>query len=116
MPPHRAGAGGGDASLFFAATLVLWAVSVGFEIGARGRRELAAVAAGFAFFQAANTAVRAAVSRDPLFVNTAVSLLHSSLTSASGPAPLSLFLSPFPNPRIYFRSFSCSCALGSCTP
>ncbi|XBI20470.1 hypothetical protein VPH35_061760 [Triticum aestivum] len=80
-PPRRAGAG--DTSAFFAATLVLWAVSVGFEIGARGRRELAAVAAGFAFFQAANTAVRAAVSRDPLFVNTAVSLLHSSLTSAS---------------------------------
>jgi hypothetical protein len=91
-PPHRAGAG--DASAFFAATLVLWAVSVGFEIGARGRRELAAVAAGFAFFQAANTAVRAAVSRDPLFVNTAVSLLHSSLTSASGPASLSLPSSP----------------------
>ncbi|KAG8078604.1 hypothetical protein GUJ93_ZPchr0007g5196 [Zizania palustris] len=89
MPPHRAGAGGGgggggrDASAFFAATLVLWAVSVGFEIGARGRRELAPVAAGFAFFQAANSAVRATVSRDPLLVNTAVSLLHSSLTSAS---------------------------------
>ncbi|KAL6616445.1 hypothetical protein ACP70R_038715 [Stipagrostis hirtigluma subsp. patula] len=85
MPPHRAGgaAGGGDTSAFFAATLVLWAVSVGFEIGVRGRRELAPVAAGFAFFQAANAAVRAAVSRDPLFVNTAVSLLHSSLTSAS---------------------------------
>ena len=87
MPPHRAGgaaAGGGDTSAFFAATLVLWAVSVGFEIGVRGRRELAPVAAGFAFFQAANAAVRTAVSRDPLFVNTAVSLLHSSLTSASG--------------------------------
>ncbi|OEL37941.1 hypothetical protein BAE44_0001041 [Dichanthelium oligosanthes] len=85
MPPHRAGgaAGGGDTSAFFAATLVLWAVSVGFEIGVRGRRELAPVAAGFAFFQAANAAVRASVSRDPLFVNTAVSLLHSSLTSAS---------------------------------
>uniref|UniRef100_A0A0D9V8B6 TLC domain-containing protein n=1 Tax=Leersia perrieri TaxID=77586 RepID=A0A0D9V8B6_9ORYZ len=86
MPPHRAGAGvggGRDASVFFAATLVLWAVSVGFEIGARGRRELAPAAAGFAFFQAANAAVRTAVSRDPLFVNTAVSLLHSSLTSAS---------------------------------
>ncbi|CAO2167184.1 unnamed protein product [Urochloa humidicola] len=85
MPPHRAGgaAGGGDSSAFFAATLVLWAVSVGFEIGVRGRRELAPVAAGFAFFQAANAAVCASVSRDPLFVNTAVSLLHSSLTSAS---------------------------------
>ncbi|KAF8717136.1 hypothetical protein HU200_026252 [Digitaria exilis] len=85
MPPHRAGGagGGGDTSAFFAATLVLWAVSVGFEIGVRGRRELAPVAAGFAFFQAANAAVRSSVSRDPLFVNTAVSLLHSSLTSAS---------------------------------
>uniref|UniRef100_A0A0A9DKW2 TLC domain-containing protein n=1 Tax=Arundo donax TaxID=35708 RepID=A0A0A9DKW2_ARUDO len=85
MPPHRTGgaSGGGDTSAFFAATLVLWAVSVGFEIGVRGRRELAPVAAGFAFFQAANAAVRAAVSRDPLFINTAVSLLHSSLTSFS---------------------------------
>ncbi|CAD6235740.1 unnamed protein product [Miscanthus lutarioriparius] len=85
MPPHRAGgaAGGGDTSAFFAATLVLLAVSVGFEIGVRGRRELAPVAAGFAFFQAANAAVRGSVSRDPLFVNTAVSLLHSSLTSVS---------------------------------
>lgn len=85
MPPHRAGgaAGGGDTSAFFAATLVLWAVSVGFEIGVRGRRELAPVAAGFAFFQAANAAVRASVSRDPLFVNTAIGLLHSFLTSMS---------------------------------
>ncbi|XP_062227189.1 uncharacterized protein LOC133925290 [Phragmites australis] len=85
MRPHRTGgaSGGGDTSAFFAVTLVLWAVSVGFEIGVRGRRELAPVAAGFAFFQAANAAVRAAVSRDPLFVNTAVSLLHSSLTSVS---------------------------------
>jgi hypothetical protein len=94
MPPRRAGAAAGsDTSAFFAATLVLWAVWVGFEIGVRGRRELAAVAAGFAFFQAANTAVRAAVSRDPLFVNTAVSLLHSSLTSVSSIDPLS-FLPP----------------------
>jgi hypothetical protein len=98
MPPQRAGgaAAGGDTSAFFAATLVLWAVSVGFEIGVRGRRELAPVAAGFAFFQAANAAVRAAVSRDPLFVNTAVSLLHSSLTFASGKI-LSL-ASPYPDP------------------
>uniref|UniRef100_A0A0E0CAV7 TLC domain-containing protein n=1 Tax=Oryza meridionalis TaxID=40149 RepID=A0A0E0CAV7_9ORYZ len=100
-PPHRGGAGGGrDTNAFFAATLVLWAVSVGFEIGARGRRELAPVVAGFAFFQAANAAVRAAVSRDPLFVNTAVSLLHSSLTSASGlasPPPLT--------PHFWFRGF-----------
>uniref|UniRef100_A0A0A9EET7 Uncharacterized protein n=1 Tax=Arundo donax TaxID=35708 RepID=A0A0A9EET7_ARUDO len=94
MPPHRTGgaSGGGDTSAFFAATLVLWAVSVGFEIGVRGRREMAPVAAGFAFFQAANAAARAAVSRDPLFINTAVSLLHSSLTSASGMDSL-----PFPS-------------------
>ncbi|XP_044346303.1 uncharacterized protein [Triticum aestivum] len=64
---------------FFVAMLVLWAVSTGFEIGSWGRRELVDMPAGFAFFQAANTAV----SRDPLFVNTAVSLLHSSLTSTS---------------------------------
>jgi hypothetical protein len=70
-------------------------VWVGFEIGVRGRRELAAVAAGFAFFQAANTAVRAAVSRDPLFVNTAVSLLHSSLTSISSIDPLSFLPQTF---------------------
>lgn len=107
MPPHRAGA---DTSAFFAATLVLWAVSVGFEIGARGRRELAPVAAGFAFFQVANSAVRAAVSRDPLFVNTAVSLLHSSLTSASGMAPLL-----YPNPHLWLRRFSHSRALDSST-
>lgn len=104
MPPRRAGAGGGDTTAFFAATLVLWAVSVGFEIGARGRRELAAVAAGFAFFQAANTAVRAAVSRDPLFVNTAVSLLHSSLTSASGLASVSARSFPLPKPSHFVRS------------
>ena len=73
MPPPRRAAG--DTSAFFVATLVLWAVSVGFEIGARSRRELVAMAAGFAFFQAAITA---AVSRDPPFVNTAVSLLTSA--------------------------------------
>jgi hypothetical protein len=57
--------------------------------GVRDRRARAARAGGRGrrlrlLFQAANTAVRAAVSCDPLFVNTAVSLLHSSLTSVSG--------------------------------
>ncbi|TVT97393.1 hypothetical protein EJB05_57360, partial [Eragrostis curvula] len=117
MPPHRAGAAaGGDTSAFFAATLVLWAVWVGFEIGVRGRRELAAVAAGFAFFQAANTAVRAAVSRDPLFVNTAVSLLHSSVTSVSSidssslssPKPSPLFLSLLFTPHAFDVFVDCT--------
>lgn len=101
-PPRRAGAG--DTSAFFAATLVLWAVSVGFEIGARGRRELAAVAAGFAFFQAANTAARATVSCDPLFVNTAFPLLHSPPYFGLRSSP-SLSFTPLSEPSHFARSF-----------
>ncbi|WOK94614.1 TLC domain-containing protein 2 [Canna indica] len=83
MPPSRGRAGGSDPAVFFAATLVLWGVSVAFEITVNGRSELAPVVAGFFFFQAANWAARLSLSRDPLLVNTAVSLLHSTVTSAS---------------------------------
>ncbi|KAM1729067.1 hypothetical protein EV1_019186 [Malus domestica] len=68
---------------FFLATLVLWFVSVLFEILFHRRSELLAVVAGCFFYQFANWVVRSFVSRDPLFVNTSVSLLHSSITSAS---------------------------------
>lgn len=65
------------------ATLVMWGVSVFFEILFNKRRELISVVAGYGFYQLANWVVRNWVSRDPLFVNTSVSLLHSSITSAS---------------------------------
>lgn len=71
------------AGVFFMATLVMWAVSVFFEILFNKRTELVPVVGGFFFFQSANWVVRNWVSRDPLFVNTCISLLHSSLTSAS---------------------------------
>ncbi|XP_010911865.2 uncharacterized protein [Elaeis guineensis] len=72
-----------DPAVFFVATLVLWAVSVVFEMAFNSRTELMAVVAGFWFFQAANWAIRLSLSRDPLFVNTAVSLLHSTVTSCA---------------------------------
>ncbi|CAI0393130.1 unnamed protein product [Linum tenue] len=68
---------------FFLATLLLWSVSIGFEILFHHRTELLVVLAGAAFFQIANFAIRSLVSRDPLFVNTSVSLLHSSITSSA---------------------------------
>ncbi|CAL9131125.1 unnamed protein product [Musa textilis] len=82
MAPPR-GRAKGDTAVFFAATLVLWGVSVAFEMTFNRRSELAPVVAGFFFFQAANWAVRFSLSRDPLFVNTAVSLLHSTVTTTS---------------------------------
>lgn len=75
--------GRGDSAAFFWTTLVLWGVSVVFEIVFNKRRELLALLFGFFFYQTANFAIRRYLSRDPLFVNTAVSLLHSSITSAS---------------------------------
>lgn len=72
------------AGAFFMATLVMWAVSVFFEILFNKRTELVWILSGFCFYQLANWVVRNWVSRDPLFVNTCVSLLHSSITSASG--------------------------------
>lgn len=68
---------------FFVATLVLWFVSVIFEIVFNRRRELLAIVAGCFFYQFANWVIRFSVSPDPLFVNTSVSLLHSSITSLS---------------------------------
>ncbi|GAA0139122.1 transferase [Lithospermum erythrorhizon] len=71
------------AGSFFMATLIMWAVSVIFEIIFDKRRELLTILAGFVFFQLANWIVRSFLSRDPLVVNTCVSLLHSSITSFS---------------------------------
>ncbi|BBG95620.1 TRAM, LAG1 and CLN8 lipid-sensing domain containing protein [Prunus dulcis] len=68
---------------FFLATLVLWFVSVLFEILFHRRSQLLSIVAGCFFYQLANWVVRSFVSRDPLFVNTSVSLLHSTITSSS---------------------------------
>ncbi|XP_010521255.1 PREDICTED: TLC domain-containing protein 2 [Tarenaya hassleriana] len=68
---------------FFLATLVLWLVSVVFEIVFNRRTELLFVICGVFFFQSANWVVRSCLSRDPLFVNTSVSLFHSIIVSAS---------------------------------
>ncbi|KAF5177250.1 Tlc domain-containing protein [Thalictrum thalictroides] len=72
-----------NSGAFFVATLVLWSVSVFFEILFNRRTELLAIVAGCFFYQFANWVIRFTLSRDPLFVNTGVSLLHSSLTSIS---------------------------------
>ncbi|CAH2033562.1 unnamed protein product [Thlaspi arvense] len=79
------GSSGGKngAGQFFLATLLLWLVSVVFEIAFNLRTELLWVICGGCFFQSANWIVRSLLSRDPLFVNTSVSLLHSIITSAS---------------------------------
>ncbi|CAN6887022.1 unnamed protein product [Brassica oleracea] len=71
------------AGQFFLATLLLWLVSVVFEIAFNLRTELLWVIGGGCFFQSVNWFVRSCLSRDPLFVNTSVSLLHSIITSAS---------------------------------
>ncbi|KAI3442709.1 TLC domain-containing protein [Psidium guajava] len=71
------------AGTFFLATLLLWLVSVLFETAFNKRRELLFILAGCCFYQTANWVVRSCVSRDPLFVNTSVSLLHSTVTSSS---------------------------------
>ncbi|GAB4862081.1 hypothetical protein Ancab_037335 [Ancistrocladus abbreviatus] len=72
-----------NAGVFFMATLVLWFVSVIFEILFNKRIELITVLGGVLFFQTANWVIRFWMSRDPLLVNTSVSLLHSIFTSAS---------------------------------
>ena len=77
------------AGAFFLATLVLWLVSLCFEIVFNKRKELLCVIAGCCFFQTANWVIRFCLSRDPLFVNTSVSLLHSFITYASGLSPIS---------------------------
>lgn len=72
------------AGVFFLATLVMWAVSILFEIVVNKRIELCSVVAGYFFYQSANWVFNYWVSRDHLLVNTCVSLLHSSITSCSG--------------------------------
>ncbi|XP_062078158.1 uncharacterized protein LOC133782790 [Humulus lupulus] len=69
--------------VFFMATLILWFVSILFEIIFDKRSELICVVAGCFFFQMANWVIRYFASRDPLFVNTSVSLLHSTIASSS---------------------------------
>lgn len=69
---------------FFYATLLLWLGSVWYYILFNNRVDLLFVIAGSLFYQAANWVIRLVFSRDPLFVNTSVSLLHSTTTSASG--------------------------------
>ncbi|XP_016486142.1 uncharacterized protein LOC107806496 [Nicotiana tabacum] len=70
---------------FFMATLVIWVVSVLFFILFNKRTELLPIVAGFIFYQSANWVIRnfSSSRNNPLFVNTSVSLLHSSTTSAS---------------------------------
>ncbi|XP_019197660.1 PREDICTED: TLC domain-containing protein 2 [Ipomoea nil] len=68
---------------FFMATLLMWALSVLYEIVFIHRTELLPILAGFCFYQSANWVIRSCLNRDPLFVNTSVSLLHSSITSVS---------------------------------
>ncbi|KAL6515537.1 hypothetical protein OROHE_018571 [Orobanche hederae] len=85
---RESGGGGGrskresKAGAFFMATSVMWGVSVFFEILFNKRSELIPILLGFMFFQSANVVVRNLISRDPLLVNTCISLLHSSITSA----------------------------------
>lgn len=69
---------------FFYATLLLCLGSVWYYILFNNRVELLFVIAGSLFYQTANWVIRLVFSRDPLFVNTSVSLLHSTTTSASG--------------------------------
>ncbi|EOY16301.1 TRAM, LAG1 and CLN8 (TLC) lipid-sensing domain containing protein [Theobroma cacao] len=83
MPRTYQSSSSDKAGTFFFATLVLWFVSVLFEIVFNKRRELLYVVAGGCFYQIANWVIRVRVSRDPLFVNTSVSLLHSTITSTS---------------------------------
>ncbi|KAK9993640.1 hypothetical protein SO802_023343 [Lithocarpus litseifolius] len=71
------------AGAFFFATLVLWLLSLSFEIVFNKRNELLCVIAGCCFFQTANWVIRFRFSKDPLFVNTSVSLLHSFIISSS---------------------------------
>ncbi|KAF4398681.1 hypothetical protein G4B88_017107, partial [Cannabis sativa] len=71
--------------VFFMATLILWLLSILFEIVFNKRSELICVVVGCFFFQLTNWVIRyfASPSRDPLFVNTSVSLLHSTIISSS---------------------------------
>ncbi|KAF7829827.1 TLC domain-containing protein 2 [Senna tora] len=67
---------------FFYFTLLLWLGYVCFHILFNKRTQLLYVIAGSLFYQTANSLIRL-FSSDPLFVNTSVSLVHSTTTSAS---------------------------------
>lgn len=69
--------------LFFKATLLLWILSLIAAMKIEGRTNLWPILAGCIFYQTANYAVKTWLSKDPLFINTSVSLLHSTITSAS---------------------------------
>lgn len=74
--------------LFFLATLILWLASVSFQILLTHQTQLLYIIAGSFFYQTSNTLIRFFSSSksslsDPLFVNTAVSLIHSLVTSSS---------------------------------
>ncbi|XWS23737.1 hypothetical protein CRYUN_Cryun28dG0041000 [Craigia yunnanensis] len=83
MPRTYQSSSSNKSATFFSATLLLWVVSVLFEIVFNKRRELLYIVAGGCFYQIANWVIRVCVSRDHLFVNTSVSLLHSAITSTS---------------------------------
>ncbi|KAJ1388114.1 TRAM/LAG1/CLN8-like proteiny domain [Sesbania bispinosa] len=69
---------------FFLATLILWLASVCFQIVFNNRTELLSLIAGSFFYQTSNCLIRFfSKLRDPLFVNTSVSLLHAAVTSSS---------------------------------
>ncbi|XP_055815152.1 uncharacterized protein LOC129884908 [Solanum dulcamara] len=69
---------------FFMATLLIWVFSVLWEMLINKRTELFPIVLGFIFYQSANWVIPKLLRNDdPLFVNTCVSLLHSSTTSAS---------------------------------
>uniref|UniRef100_A0A0D6R7I1 TLC domain-containing protein n=1 Tax=Araucaria cunninghamii TaxID=56994 RepID=A0A0D6R7I1_ARACU len=68
---------------FFKSTLLLWLLSLLYIIAGEGRRDLWPVLAGCVFYEAANLTLKVCSLKDPNFVNIAVSLLHSTVTSTS---------------------------------
>ncbi|KAM0046204.1 hypothetical protein Hdeb2414_s0009g00313321 [Helianthus debilis subsp. tardiflorus] len=74
---------GTGAFFFFMATLIMWVVSVFFEILFNMRTELLPLIFRFSFNQFSNWVCWKFITRDPLLANSCVSLFHSSLTSAS---------------------------------
>lgn len=74
----------GSTAPLFVAILLLWSASVLWEIIVGKRTELIVIVGGFIFFQICNWVIRRFVSRDSLFINTSVSLIHSAVVSASG--------------------------------
>lgn len=73
--------------LFFLTTLILWLASVSFQIILTHQTRLLYIIAGSFFYQTSNSLIRYFSPKsslsDPLFVNTAVSLIHSVVTSSS---------------------------------